>query len=717
MYQVAVYGKGGIGKSTMSANISFALSSRGMEVMQVGCDPKHDSTRLLLGGRPQTTVLDYVRSTPLSKRRLDDVVVEGSGGVLCVEAGGPEPGIGCAGRGILTTFDTLKKLGVDGIGTDVRIYDVLGDVVCGGFAVPLRSEYADGIILVTSGEFMSLYAANNIMKGIANFDSGKSRVIGLILNCRGMDGEEDTVRRFADATGVEIIGTMPRDRMFSDAEAAGRTVREMFPDSDISREVDAVADRIMAVRDGKALAVSARPLDDDQLSDLAAGRPIRPHSCSSVPVRTGCAACAGSRTSIKDSTVMSSCSAYGAVSAYMKMRDVAVVIHGPGCCLYMMDTSRSKAVLDLYMRGIYDAKPTHNLRCTMMDDTASVFGGNGMLERTLEETISEGFRWIAVVTTCMPGIIGDDCGKVIDELSARHPDVKIDLVPADGDITGEYTDGFMMAAETMAESIDLSVEPEPGYVNLIGSSFFDLHTTESKKAIAEMLARFGLKENCRFLDECSSEDVVGYCRASLDMMVSDTPQSRELAEILRRRTGREPFPEAVPVGLYDYQEWLRSLGEATSRTDAADAEIEHAEKVYDDFVASHRPRFEGKRAIIVLKMGTNFDWLVDLLLDLGVEICRIGVSPNTRRKRITSITRHMDMVTEEYTDEMLCADLDSLHPDLLIGDIIRGTSGKCRFARVGKVGLGVEPTLKYAQYLENVMRLPQEEGWKRGLRL
>ena len=138
MYQVAVYGKGGIGKSTMSANISVSLAEKGLKVMQGGCDPKHDSTRLLLGGRPQTTVLEYVRNVPVGRRRLDDVIETGTSGVLCTEAGGPEPGIGCAGRGILTTFDTLKKLGADKLDTDVRIYDVLGDVVCGGFAVPLR---------------------------------------------------------------------------------------------------------------------------------------------------------------------------------------------------------------------------------------------------------------------------------------------------------------------------------------------------------------------------------------------------------------------------------------------------------------------------------------------------------------------------------------------------------------------------------------------------
>ena len=715
MYQVAVYGKGGIGKSTMSANISVALAGMGLKVLQVGCDPKHDSTRLLLGGRSQTTVLDYVRTVPLGKRTLDDVIVEGSKGVLCAEAGGPEPGIGCAGRGILTTFDTLRKLGADSLPTDVRIYDVLGDVVCGGFAVPLRGEYADGVILVTSGEFMSLYAANNIMKGIANFDTGKPRVIGIIQNSRGVEKEDEMVSRFAEATGVDVIAVIPRDRTFAEAESNGHTVREMFPDSDLSMRIDSIARRIIDVRDGVRCAVNPHPLDDDQLSDLAAGRPIRPGT-GKVSERVGCTGC-HHRTSIKETKVMSSCAAYGAVAAYLKMNDVKVILHGPVSCMYMMDTSRNKAVLDLYQKDLFQVRPHHNLVCTCMDDTVSIFGGNHLLERSLEEAVSSGSKRIAVVTTCMPGIIGDDCGTLIDRFSSEHPDIHIDYIPADGDIQGEYTDGYMMAAESIADMIDTSVEPEEGLVNLIGTSFFDLHSRENLDSLTTMLSRFGLSENCRFLDETSSEKVVDYCRASIDMMVSDTPQSRELAEIVRRKTGREPFPHAIPVGLYSYEEWLDALGERMDRREEAKQEIQRVEGLYDSFVSSHKDRFSGKRIILVNKMNNNIDWLIDLLRDLGADIVRVGVAPNPRRKVIRAVTRHSDLVTEEYTDEMLSSDLDTLDPDLLVSDIARHVTGRCRFARFTKVGLGVEPTLRYAEYLENIMRLPAEEGWKRGLRL
>jgi nitrogenase iron protein len=210
--QIAVYGKGGIGKSTISANVSAALALAGACVLQVGCDPKQDSTRLLLEGRRVTTVLDYLRSTEPGDRTLASVVHPGFSGVACVEAGGPEPGVGCAGRGILSALDLLESLGVSENRYDVVLYDVLGDVVCGGFAVPLRERYADFIYIVTSGEFMSLYAANNILRGVRNFEERGLRMAGIILNGRGLPGEDDRVRRFADAVYLPVVASIPRSQ-------------------------------------------------------------------------------------------------------------------------------------------------------------------------------------------------------------------------------------------------------------------------------------------------------------------------------------------------------------------------------------------------------------------------------------------------------------------------------------------------------------------------
>ena len=712
MYQIALYGKGGIGKSTMAANISVALARKGLKVMQVGCDPKHDSTRLLLEGKAQPTVLDYVRTTPIGKRKLEDLIMEGTDGVLCTEAGGPEPGIGCAGRGILTTFDTLKKLGADDLDVDIKVYDVLGDVVCGGFAVPLRGEYADGIMLVTSGEFMAMYAANNIMKGLSNFDTGSPRLIGIILNSRGVEGEEELVRRFAAATGTEVIAVMPRDNMFAEAEGMGHTVRETFPDSEISKQIDSIAQRIMDVSEGKVECVYPHPLNDDQLSDLAAGREIRPGN----PPESGrdpCGGCTKCKRSIEDSRIMMSCAAYGALSAYMKMNDFAVVLHGPASCLYFMDTSRGKAVMEMYDRGMFGVDPTHYVRCTMMDDAVSIFGGVKYLEKALDDTIAEGHKKIAVVTTCMPGIIGDDCISVIDRKMKENPGVEIQYVPADGDIVGDYTDGFMMAISNIVQMIDTSIQPEKGRINLIATSFFDLHSRKNMQEMDAMLERFGLTVNCRLIDETSSDRVVEFCRGSIDLLLNDTANNREMVDMIRMRTGREVFPIPMPAGRYDYEEWLARIGEIMGKEKEAEDEIALVEREYDEFVKEHSPRFKGKRIIMVNRLSYNTDWVIDLLIDLGADLVRIGFQRNPRRKEIKAVSRHTDLITTDYTMEMLRQDVKELSPDLVISDVVV-SSGNVRFARVGKAGLGLRPSLDYAEYLENIMRLPNNEGWKKG---
>ena len=237
MRQIAIYGKGGIGKSTISSNLSIALRQCELEVMQVGCDPKRDSTRLLTRGRMIPTVLETLRGhlrmgRDQSAITLEDIVFQEEHGVLCVESGGPEPGVGCAGRGVLTALQILKDLkAFDIYGLDVVIYDILGDVVCGGFAQPIREGFAQEIYLLCSGSFMSIYAANNIAKGIRRLSRrSETGLAGVICNSSGDEAfEKIIIPEFAKALGTQLIDFIPRSSAIQTCEVEGKTVLEHSP--------------------------------------------------------------------------------------------------------------------------------------------------------------------------------------------------------------------------------------------------------------------------------------------------------------------------------------------------------------------------------------------------------------------------------------------------------------------------------------------------------
>ena len=228
MRKVAIYGKGGIGKSTTTQNTVAALAEMGKKVMVVGCDPKADSTRLLLNGLAQKTVLDTLRDEG-EEVDLDDIRREGFRETLCTESGGPEPGVGCAGRGIITSINLLEQLGAYNAdqGIDYVFYDVLGDVVCGGFAMPIREGKAEEIYIVCSGEMMAMYAANNICKGIVKFaQAGVVRLGGLICNSRKCDNEREMIVELARRLGTQMLHFLPRDNDVQRAEIQKKTVIE-----------------------------------------------------------------------------------------------------------------------------------------------------------------------------------------------------------------------------------------------------------------------------------------------------------------------------------------------------------------------------------------------------------------------------------------------------------------------------------------------------------
>lgn len=262
--QIAIYGKGGIGKSTTTQNLTAGLSELGKKIMVVGCDPKADSTRLLLNGLAQRTVLDTLREEG-EDIELDTIMKTGFNGIKCVESGGPEPGVGCAGRGIITSIGMLESLGAYTEDLDYVFYDVLGDVVCGGFAMPIREGKAKEIYIVASGEMMALYAANNICKGISRYAlKGGVRLGGIICNSRNVDREIELLRVFAEELGSQLIHFVPRNNVVQRAEIRKKTVIDYDSENPQADEYRQLAEKI----ENNKLFVIPKPMTQERLEEI-----------------------------------------------------------------------------------------------------------------------------------------------------------------------------------------------------------------------------------------------------------------------------------------------------------------------------------------------------------------------------------------------------------------------------------------------------------------
>jgi len=264
--QIAIYGKGGIGKSTTTSNISAALVEAGYKVLQFGCDPKSDSTNTLRNGKYIPTVLDLLRQKP--KVDAHEAIFEGFKGVYCVEAGGPAPGVGCAGRGIITAVELLKQQNIfEELDLDFVIYDVLGDVVCGGFAVPIREGIAEHVFTVSSSDFMAIYAANNLMKGIKKYsNAGGALFGGVIANSINNHYQQSIIDDFTQQTGTLVVEYIPRSITVTQAELSGRTTIEAAPESAQANVYRSLANKISAHTESRV----PTPLETEELREWSA---------------------------------------------------------------------------------------------------------------------------------------------------------------------------------------------------------------------------------------------------------------------------------------------------------------------------------------------------------------------------------------------------------------------------------------------------------------
>ena len=264
--KIAIYGKGGIGKSTTTQNTAAAMAHfHGKKIFIHGCDPKADSTRLILGGKPQESLMDTLRAVGAEKVTLDKVVRKGYHDILCVESGGPEPGVGCAGRGVITAIDLMENQGAYTDDLDFVFFDVLGDVVCGGFAMPIRDGKAQEVYIVASGEMMAIYAANNICKGLLKYAKQSGvRLGGIICNSRNVDREKEFLEEFTASIGTQMIHFVPRDNIVQKAEFNKKTVTEYDDSQNQAKEYSLLAEKIINNQNF----VIPQPLSMDQLEAM-----------------------------------------------------------------------------------------------------------------------------------------------------------------------------------------------------------------------------------------------------------------------------------------------------------------------------------------------------------------------------------------------------------------------------------------------------------------
>ena len=674
MKEIAIYGKGGIGKSTLTGNISAALSLQGSKVLQIGCDPKHDSTRLLMGGKEITTVLDYIRDTPITEYQLKDILSRGFNNIGCIEAGGPKPGVGCAGRGIITVFELLEQFKVKK-DYDTIIYDVLGDVVCGGFAVPIRREYADTIFIVTSGEYMAIYAANNILRGIKNYDNNNKRVGGILYNKRNIEGEDERVRAFCDAVGLPIVLTIERSDNFTLAEKENRTLvqgheckqRKMF--MQFAKEV----------RDGIKLHTSS-PLSDSELEEVVLG--IKKVQKVEVELQEAIEEKEEKAVStLKDMTnqnryvskgtlrnmPLHGCAFSGALNTSIHLSDVIVLSHSPKSCIYISYQSISSPLRrQFFERGAtLPVFLAPNLHATNMGEIEMVFGGMEELQRTALELLTKKPKALVIISSCPSGIIGDDINQIKENNTS---DTKIITIKTDGNLSGDFLQGMILAYTSLAKNIILRDVPErENTVNIIFERTIAKNTEDNFQTVRLMLERMGVSVNCRFLFDTTYEKLENFCTAPLNLPASTDYTGQLLREFFTNEYNSKFYDLAFPIGFDESASWVRGIGKHFNRENDAEMIISENSKLYEDRISHIKGKLQGKK-LMIMTYNHELDWVLKAAIDVGIVIAKVCIFDFSQDEGFRTKLDIDLNIEENYDSSKRLLDIKKYAPDILLAN-------------------------------------------------
>lgn len=712
--EIAIYGKGGIGKSTVSANLSTALAKEGLKILQIGCDPKHDSTRLLLHGEKIQTVLDYIREVGVKDYHLEDLVHPGIYGIACVEAGGPKPGVGCAGRGILSTFEVLENLGLDRDSFDLVLYDVLGDVVCGGFAVPLREDYADKVYIVTSGEFMSIYAANNILRGLANYKERGNRVGGLIFNERGFEGERERVETFGRAVGLPILGYVARDGIFAACEERGQCIVEGAPESLPAQEMVKIAKKILAQED----LYPAKPLEDDILEALVLGHKIgqkgpKVQGKFQLKKRKKKEESYYSK-SLMEREPLHGCAYNGAMNLAIQIRDGITISHGPRSCAnlsYQAISSLGRRSL-LEKSIVLPAQIHPRILSSEMGEDSMVFGGIEDLNKALDQALKERPKLITVVTTCPSGIIGD---HVQASLPKDSGDSSLIYLETDGNLSGDYMQGMILAYKEIAKQlVENEKTRDPFLVNVYGEKPIANSTQGNISRLEGWLKPFGGKIHCRYLLNTTRDRVRTMMKAGLHISAFHDYMDEILQDFFKKTYGITFFPHALPLGYDETVTFLRGLGDFYKKPDLAQEMIEEGSRRYQREMEGLREDLQGKKLMLVT-YNNRLDWILKTALDLGMEVVKVGLMNFSQDIYRESIYR--DRIGEwevDYSADKRRADVHRLKPDLVVANYNGPNMDQAPFHDTIQLtpDIGFDTGISLAKRWKTIFKQGLKEGWR-----